>query len=46
MASEVATLRNGATVEVGVIGHEGVADVNALQNIQCLVNNLDIRASI
>ncbi|HEV3038012.1 MAG TPA: Crp/Fnr family transcriptional regulator [Candidatus Angelobacter sp.] len=36
MASVVATLRNGAALEVGVIGREGVADVNAL--LGCTIN--------
>jgi len=41
MASVVATLRNGETLEVGVIGREGVADVNVLLgckiNLNCVI---------
>jgi hypothetical protein len=36
MVSVRATLRSGATLEVGVIGREGVADVNAL--LGCEIN--------
>src|SRR5579863_8078975 len=41
MVSVVAALRDGATLEVGVIGREGVADVNALLgceiNLNCVI---------
>jgi CRP-like cAMP-binding protein len=45
MASVVATLRNGATLEVGVIGHEGVADVNALLGCKVNLNRVIIQVA-
>jgi CRP-like cAMP-binding protein len=46
MASVVATLSNGATLEVGVIGREGVADVNALLGCKVNLNRVIVQVAL
>src|ERR1041385_1001813 len=46
MASVVATLRNGTTLEVGVIGREGVADVNALLGCKINLNRVIVQVAM
>jgi CRP-like cAMP-binding protein len=46
MASVVATLRNGATLEVGVIGREGVADVNVLLGCEFNLNRVIVQVAM
>jgi CRP-like cAMP-binding protein len=45
MVSVVAVLRNGDTLEVGVIGREGVADVNALLGCKTTLNQLIVQVA-
>jgi len=46
MASVVATLSNGTTLEVGVIGREGVADVNALLGCKVNLNRVIVQVAM
>lgn len=45
MISVVAALRNGDTLEVGVIGREGVADVNALLGCKTNLNRVIVQVA-
>jgi CRP-like cAMP-binding protein len=45
MISVVAALRNGNTLEVGLIGREGVADVNALLGCKTTLNCLIVQVA-
>jgi CRP-like cAMP-binding protein len=46
MASVVATLRDGATLEVGVIGREGIVDVNVLLGCEYNLNRVIVQVAM
>jgi CRP-like cAMP-binding protein len=46
MASVVATLRDGSTLEVGVIGREGVVDVNVLLGCKFNLNRVIVQVAV